>query len=86
MNTSQAQPSQSQDINIQAGQTTQQECLSCKIIGTAAFGTVGLYALQQSRLPVGQKGAPKGPVARRVMAGVGLCFLGLSYIRWLVSI
>ncbi|KAL5506926.1 hypothetical protein ACEPAH_6382 [Sanghuangporus vaninii] len=83
MSTSQAQASQSQDI--QAHQAVQQECLSCKVIGTAAFGAVGVYALRQSRVPVDHPGAPKGPVARRIMAGVGFCFLGLSFLRWTMN-
>lgn len=45
-----------------------EECFSCKIIGSAAFGGIGIYALQMSRAK-----APGSIVGKRIMGGVGIC-------------
>ena len=49
-------------------ETSPQECLTCRIIGTVAFAATGLYALNQSRAH-----APGSVVGKRIMAGVGVC-------------
>ncbi|KAI0705620.1 hypothetical protein C8Q76DRAFT_801360 [Earliella scabrosa] len=54
-----------------------QECLACRVIGTGAFGGVGIYALYQSRAQ-----APGSAVGKRFMAGLGVCFLVASALRW----
>ncbi|KAJ3787301.1 hypothetical protein GGU10DRAFT_244439, partial [Lentinula aff. detonsa] len=43
------------------------DCISCRIVGTGTFATVGGYALWQSRAV-----APGTPMQKRVMAGVGV--------------
>ncbi|KAI5118196.1 hypothetical protein M0805_005550 [Coniferiporia weirii] len=70
-------PSPSHQEQEQVQEKTQQECLSCRIIGSGALGAVGVYALNQSRAH--QPGSLAG---KRVMAGVGICFLAASYVRW----
>ncbi|KAH8119628.1 hypothetical protein DFH11DRAFT_1723127 [Phellopilus nigrolimitatus] len=57
-----------------------EECLSCRLIGSASLGAVGAYALHQSRAH-----QPGSRVAKRVMAGVGISFLVASYVRWNAS-
>ncbi|KAI0800081.1 hypothetical protein C8Q74DRAFT_1313877 [Fomes fomentarius] len=54
-----------------------QDCLACRVIGTVALGGVGVYALNQSRAH-----APGSVVGKRLMAGVGVCFLVASVLRW----
>ncbi|EIN04015.1 hypothetical protein PUNSTDRAFT_139057 [Punctularia strigosozonata HHB-11173 SS5] len=54
-----------------------QQCLACRVIGTAALGGVGLYALQMSRAS-----APGSPLGKRIVGGVGFGFLIASYLRW----
>ncbi|KAH8086018.1 hypothetical protein BXZ70DRAFT_558462 [Cristinia sonorae] len=54
-----------------------QDCLSCRIIGTGALGATGLYALNQSRAH-----APGSPLGKRILAGVGVCCLVASALRW----
>jgi hypothetical protein len=44
------------------------ECITCKIIGSAAFAGVGIYALQMSRAR-----APGSVVGKTIMGGVGVC-------------
>lgn len=44
------------------------ECLTCRVIGTAALAGVGVYALNQTR-----PHAPGSIMGKRVMAGVGVC-------------
>ena len=44
------------------------DCLACRVIGTAALGGVGIYALNQSRAH-----APGSIAGKRVMAGLGVC-------------
>ncbi|KAI0365009.1 hypothetical protein BV20DRAFT_955126 [Pilatotrama ljubarskyi] len=53
------------------------DCLACRVIGTVALGGVGVYALNQSRAH-----APGSVVGKRIMAGVGVCFLVASALRW----
>ncbi|KAI8972425.1 hypothetical protein BD414DRAFT_218723 [Trametes punicea] len=53
------------------------DCLACRIIGTVALGGVGIYALNQSRAH-----APGSVLGKRIMAGVGICFLVASALRW----
>ncbi|RDX41265.1 hypothetical protein K466DRAFT_452985, partial [Polyporus arcularius HHB13444] len=57
--------------------TRPQDCLACRVIGTAALGGVGIYALNMSRAH-----APGSVVGKRIMAGVGFCFLVASALRW----
>jgi hypothetical protein len=49
---------------IEAGS---KECLSCRIIGSATFAGVGLYALRQSRAS-----APGTPAQKRIIGGLGV--------------
>lgn len=44
------------------------ECFTCRLTGTAALGSLGIYALNQSR-----PRAPGSIMGKRVMAGVGVC-------------
>ncbi|KAI0330038.1 hypothetical protein GY45DRAFT_1346206 [Cubamyces sp. BRFM 1775] len=53
------------------------DCLACRVVGTAALGGVGIYALNQSRAH-----APGSVVGKRIMAGLGVCFLVASALRW----
>ncbi|CAL1713662.1 unnamed protein product [Somion occarium] len=53
------------------------DCLVCRITGTGALAGVGIYALNQSRAH-----APGSIVGKRIMAGVGVCFLAASALRW----
>jgi len=56
---------------------TPEECITCRIIGTGALAGVGFYALQMSR--------PKAPgsiTGKRIMGGIGICFLFASALRW----
>jgi hypothetical protein len=43
------------------------DCLSCRIIGTAALGITGLYALNQAR-----PHAPGSPLGKRLIGVTGL--------------
>lgn len=54
-----------------------QDCMSCRIIGTAALGGVGLAALNKSRAH-----QPGSVMGKRLMAGMGVLFLIGSYSRW----
>ncbi|KAI0753214.1 hypothetical protein C8Q80DRAFT_1150817 [Daedaleopsis nitida] len=67
----------SQRVGPQAASGRPQECLTCRIIGTAALGGVGVYALNQSRAH-----APGSVVGKRILAGVGVAFLVASAFRW----
>ncbi|KAJ3862194.1 MAG: hypothetical protein NXY57DRAFT_494963 [Lentinula lateritia] len=53
------------------------DCISCRIVGTGTFATVGGYALWQSRAV-----SPGTPMQKRVMAGVGVGMLIASVFRW----
>ena len=59
-------------------QRSAKECLSCRIIGTASLGAVGLYALNQSR-----PHQPGSLLGKRILAGVGICECS-TYI-WIIS-
>ncbi|KAL6306883.1 hypothetical protein BKA93DRAFT_728512 [Sparassis latifolia] len=54
-----------------------QDCLACRVIGTGALGGLGVYALNQSRAHM-----PGSIAGKRVMAGLGVCFLVASALRW----
>ncbi|KLO06850.1 hypothetical protein SCHPADRAFT_837465 [Schizopora paradoxa] len=53
------------------------ECFSCRLIGAGSLGLVGVYALHSAR-----PSQPGSPLGRRFMAGLGVCFLVASYMRW----
>ncbi|KAF9647091.1 hypothetical protein BDM02DRAFT_3075734, partial [Thelephora ganbajun] len=58
-------------------QAVPEECITCRIIGTGALAGVGFYALQMSR--------PKAPgsiLGKRIVGGIGVCFLFASVLRW----
>ncbi|KAH9947172.1 hypothetical protein B0H21DRAFT_692405 [Amylocystis lapponica] len=63
--------------NVKAQAPVPQECLTCRIIGTAALGGVGIYALKMSRAK-----APGSIAGKRIVAGLGICFLAASALRW----
>ncbi len=48
--------------------TRPQDCLACRVIGTAALGGVEIYALNMSSAHT-----PGSVVGKRIMAGVGFC-------------
>jgi hypothetical protein len=52
------------------------DCLACRVVGSAALGTVGVYALHMARAH-----QPGSVLGKRIMAGVGVVFLGLSVFR-----
>ncbi|KAF9467349.1 hypothetical protein BDZ94DRAFT_1305429 [Collybia nuda] len=54
-----------------------QDCLSCRIVGTGTFATVGTYALWQSRAA-----APGSPGQKKIVAGLGVALLAGGVIRW----
>ncbi|KAH9831778.1 uncharacterized protein C8Q71DRAFT_714852 [Rhodofomes roseus] len=64
------------DASLQA-EAKYQDCLACRIIGSAALAGLGVHSLNQSRAH--QPGTPMG---KRIMAGLGICFLAGSYLRW----
>ncbi|KAF9070867.1 hypothetical protein BDP27DRAFT_1263271, partial [Rhodocollybia butyracea] len=43
------------------------DCISCRIVGTGTFATLGGYAIWQSRAV-----SPGTPVQKRIMTGVGV--------------
>lgn len=45
-----------------------EDCLPCRIVGSVALGSVGFYALNQSRVH-----QPGSVIGKRIMAGVGIC-------------
>jgi len=53
------------------------DCMSCRIIGSGAFAATGIYALRMAR-----PSAPGSIVGKRVMGGLGVCFLMGSALRW----
>ncbi|KAF7318305.1 DUF4536 domain-containing protein [Mycena chlorophos] len=55
----------------------QQECLACRISGTATFTGLGLYALWQSRAA-----APGGRASKRIIAVFGVAMLVGGVVRW----
>ncbi|KAK7689920.1 hypothetical protein QCA50_006559 [Cerrena zonata] len=60
-----------------AAQRKAEDCLACRVIGTGALAGVGIYALNQSRAH-----APGSLIGKRIMAGLGVCFLAASALRW----
>lgn len=53
---------------IEAGS---KDCLSCRIVGSATFAGVGVYALRQSRAS-----APGTPAQKRIIGGLGVGMSG----------
>lgn len=59
------------------GSLSEKDCLVCKVIGSTAFAATGLYALHASRAS-----APGSVIGKRIMGGLGICFLIGSVMRW----
>ncbi|CCM05387.1 uncharacterized protein FIBRA_07603 [Fibroporia radiculosa] len=76
MSVLESQPTPSQ-ASGQSQPRQPQDCLACRVIGTAALGGVGIYALNQSRAH-----QPGSVVGKRIVAGLGVCFLVASALRW----
>lgn len=55
---------------VETAPARKQDCLSCRIVGTGTFATVGTYALWQSRAA-----APGGPGQKKIVAGLGVGML-----------
>ncbi|OAX36788.1 hypothetical protein K503DRAFT_694465 [Rhizopogon vinicolor AM-OR11-026] len=53
------------------------DCLTCRIIGSGAFAATGIYALRMTR-----SSAPGSIIGKRIMGGLGVCFLVGSVLRW----
>ncbi|KAG1721942.1 uncharacterized protein EDB91DRAFT_1055581 [Suillus paluster] len=53
------------------------DCVTCRIIGSGAFAATGIYALRMAR-----PGASGSVVGKRIMGGLGVCFLVGSVLRW----
>ncbi|KAG1766746.1 hypothetical protein EV702DRAFT_788807 [Suillus placidus] len=53
------------------------DCVTCRVIGSGAFAATGIYALRMAR-----PGAPGSIVGKRIMGGLGVCFLVGSALRW----
>ncbi|KAG1767146.1 hypothetical protein EDD22DRAFT_328692 [Suillus occidentalis] len=53
------------------------DCITCRIIGSGAFAATGIYALRMAR-----PSAPGSIVGKRIMGGLGVCFLVGSALRW----
>ncbi|KAJ3551119.1 hypothetical protein NM688_g4917 [Phlebia brevispora] len=62
---------------LKVGAQAVEDCLPCRIVGSAALGGVGIYALNQSRAH-----QPGSIVGKRILAGLGVCFLVASALRW----
>ncbi|TFK54296.1 hypothetical protein OE88DRAFT_1732971 [Heliocybe sulcata] len=58
----------------------QQECLTCRIIGTGALAVTGAYALNMSRAH-----QPGSIMGKRIMGALGVGFLVGSVLRWTKS-
>ncbi|KZT63107.1 hypothetical protein DAEQUDRAFT_734204 [Daedalea quercina L-15889] len=54
-----------------------QDCLACRVVGTAALAGLGIHALNQSRAH-----QPGSLMGKRIMGGLGMCFMIGSYLRW----
>ncbi|KAG2126488.1 hypothetical protein BD769DRAFT_799917 [Suillus cothurnatus] len=53
------------------------DCMTCRVIGSGAFAATGIYALRMTR-----PSAPGSIVGKRIMGGLGVCFLVASALRW----
>ncbi|KAG2140542.1 uncharacterized protein EDB93DRAFT_1161770 [Suillus bovinus] len=53
------------------------DCMTCRIIGSGAFAATGIYALRMAR-----PNAPGSIVGKRIVGGLGVCFLVGSVLRW----
>ncbi|KZT63298.1 hypothetical protein DAEQUDRAFT_680628 [Daedalea quercina L-15889] len=53
------------------------DCLGCRVVGTTALAGLGIHALNQSRAH-----QPGSLMGKRIMRGLGVCFLIGSYLRW----
>ncbi|KAG2116256.1 hypothetical protein BD769DRAFT_1486943 [Suillus cothurnatus] len=53
------------------------DCITCRVIGSGAFAATGIYALRMAR-----PSAPGSIVGKRIMGGLGVCFLVASALRW----
>ncbi|KXN90139.1 hypothetical protein AN958_04629 [Leucoagaricus sp. SymC.cos] len=65
---------------IEAGS---KDCLSCRIVGSATFAGVGIYALLQSRAA-----APGTPAQKRIIGGLGvgvLCAYGTITVEFILT-
>lgn len=56
------------DPSVVPQASTYNDCLTCRIIGSGAFATTGIYALRMSR-----RSAPGSIVGKRIMGGLGVC-------------
>ncbi|RPD70688.1 hypothetical protein L226DRAFT_447851, partial [Lentinus tigrinus ALCF2SS1-7] len=54
-----------------------QNSTMCNILGKPAACVVGIYTLNRSRVH-----APGSVVGKRLMAGMGVCFLVASGLQW----
>lgn len=59
---------------IEAGS---KECTSCRIVGSATFAGVGIYALMQARAS-----APGTPAQKRIIGGLGI---GTPYLKFRIT-
>ncbi|KAI0654168.1 hypothetical protein C8Q70DRAFT_926329 [Cubamyces menziesii] len=71
-----SEPRPGSDAQVELPQNYK-DCLACRVVGSVALGGVGIYALNQSRAH-----APGSVVGKRIMAGLGVCFLVASALRW----
>ncbi|KAG1838393.1 hypothetical protein DFJ58DRAFT_814257 [Suillus subalutaceus] len=53
------------------------DCMTCRVIGSGAFAATGIYALRMAR-----PSTPGSIVGKRIMGGLGVCFLVGSALRW----
>ncbi|KAJ8584952.1 hypothetical protein M405DRAFT_773507 [Rhizopogon salebrosus TDB-379] len=79
MSTSESHPPNSTppDSAVAAKPSSYNDCLSCRIIGSGAFAATGVYALRMAR-----PSAPGSIVGKRIIGGLGVCFLVGSVLRW----
>ncbi|KZT63099.1 hypothetical protein DAEQUDRAFT_680970 [Daedalea quercina L-15889] len=57
--------------------TQPQDCPACRVVGTAALAGLGIHVLNQSRAH-----QPPSLTGKRIMGGLGVCFLIGSYLHW----
>ncbi|KAG2130858.1 hypothetical protein DEU56DRAFT_740314, partial [Suillus clintonianus] len=53
------------------------DCVTCRIIGSGAFAATGIYTLKMAR-----PSALGSMVGKKIMGGLGVCFLVGSALRW----